>query len=112
MKGRLWIGGLLALFGAAVFAARRFRSQESEQTVIGGDATGNYWVLRNIRGNYLRIHAGTCHLCRDGQGPSRGQPGLWHGPFPTYSEARAMAVGSGRELGAGTANCKVCKPER
>ena len=111
MKGRFWIGGLLGLLGGMVIAVRRFKSQESEQPIEEREATGSYWVLENTRGNYVRIHAGACHLCREGQGPNRGQPGLWHGPFPTYIEARDMAVGSGRALGAGTGNCKVCKPE-
>ncbi len=107
---RTWIVGLLGLLGGAVFVVRRFMSSEREQTVTAGEARGNYWVSESARGNYVRIHAGACHFCRDGQGPRSGQPGLWRGPFSTYSEARDMAVGTGRTLGAGTGNCKVCKP--
>ncbi len=107
---RTWLIGLLGLLGGAVFAVRWLMSQEREQPLAVEETRDKFWVLESRRGNYVRIHAGACHLCRDGRGPSRGQPGLWHGPFSTYSEARDMAVGTGRTLGAGTGDCKVCKP--
>lgn len=111
MKGKILKGGLLGLLGGVVLAVRKFRPQEPEKPFLDREATGDYWVFENTRGNYVRIHAGECHLCRAGQGRSRGRAGQWHGPFSTYSEAHEMAAGSGRELGAGTGNCKVCKPE-
>ena len=78
----------------------------------GGE--GNYWVMESTERDCVGIHRGVCRMCNYGKGPrpERGT-GLWHGRFSSYHQAREMALSTGRqfEIGGGTGNCRVCKPE-
>jgi hypothetical protein len=42
---------------------------------------------------YVRIHAGTCKHCNEGQGKRASQEiyGRWYGPYPTLEEAQGIA---------------------
>jgi len=84
----------------------------SNQGTTGNE--GNYWVMESPNHDYVGIHRGECRMCNDGKGPSSQHgTGLWHGRFSSYQQAREMALGTGRqlEIGRGTGNCRVCKPE-
>ena len=100
--------GLMGL--SVVFVPRYIKGQE---------AIASYWVMESTHGKYVLIHRGKCHLCREGKGPRPGQvTGLWHGPFPSFTEARDMALSTGRAVGSPwgamgprSGNCRLCKPE-
>ena len=117
MRRIIWMVGLFSLVGGAAYAIRQAISGQTHRTVGASaeeaeEVGGNYWVSENPRSNYVRMHSGSCHLCRDGQGPRGGQSGLWHGPFASYTQAHDAAAATGRPFGGGTGNCRVCKPEQ
>ena len=78
----------------------------------GGE--GNYWVMESPQLDHVGIHRGECRMCNDGNGPRpEYATGLWHGRFSSYQQAREMALSTGRQfdIGGGTGNCRICKPE-
>ena len=74
----------------------------------------NYWVMENPQRDYVGIHRGECRICNDGKGQRpEHATGSWHGPFSSYQRAPEMALSTGRafDVGGGTGNCRICKPE-
>jgi len=69
-----------------------------------------YWVLKNSKGSYAKIHLATCHTCNNGYGPNHGHngSGSWQGPFATYNEAYLWALGVRKYV----ESCKFCKPKK
>ncbi len=84
------------------------------QLVKRSGGEGNYWVMESHERDCVGIHRGECRMCNDGKGPRPEHgTGLWHGRFSSYQQAHENALSTGRpfEIGGGTGNCRVCKPE-
>jgi hypothetical protein len=71
----------------------------------------SYFVYENWAAeNKARIHYGHCKFCNYGKGihPDAGnRNGCWHGPFNSFTEAKKVAVDTGRVVSV----CKVCNPQ-
>ncbi len=77
--------------------------QTNEWGVIGM----SFWVMENIKYNYIMIHIGECWCCQNGHDPWGGRSRLWLGPFATYEEAEAQAQKTGKLVD----NCGRCNPQ-
>ena len=68
----------------------------------------SYFVYENWTAeNKAKIHFGYCKFCNYGKGihPDAGnRNGCWHGPFNSFTEAKKVAVDTGRLVSV----CKVC----
>ncbi len=54
----------------------------------------NFYVYEDDKNKQVRVHAGSCKHCKEGQGTSASS-GLirrWHGPYATLAEAQVFAL--------------------
>jgi F-type H+/Na+-transporting ATPase subunit beta len=70
----------------------------------------NFYVYESDSKKQVRVHAGSCIYCKEGENTYRSisPTNRWHGPYETLAQAQAFAKSlESREIRA----CRTCLPK-